>query len=518
MTDGTAGATSDVAKKKVAERNDVAHAARSGGVQALTIAAQAMLTVSHVLLARLFGQAVFGSYQASLAILEMLTRAGTGGADKGMLRYIAGHRARGEPDLVRSALGTGLRLCFIIAGSSALLLIVFATPLAHISREPSMAVALRLMAPAALFTGSMWVLVQASLAAKVTRANLIVRGLGEPLLLLVAGLTAALVGRSLLHLAFAHVAAAAATLVLAIFVVGRVFGRGELTAALRAPWLPGFTAFSLPLGVAELMNAVLQRADILLLTMFVGAPAAAVYAASEFITRIIANARYVFDSVAAPVFSEAIHLNQPERLRQNLVLMTRWVASAAAPIAVTVLVLRRELLSLYGPGFQQGATALAILAVGHLVNSTLGLSGWILVVGGRSRLLLANNVIVAVVNVGMGLLLIPRFGLLGTAVAALGSVTLLHIFVLVEVAVIHGVHPFAPSVFKPFVAAAVALGIQLAISAQLSRTAVRVPVLIAAGLATYLLTLLALRLDPEDRRLLAGLVARLRRRRPPSAP
>ena len=42
-----------------------------------------------------------------------------------------------------------------------------------------MATGLRLMAPAALLTGCMWVLVQASLAAKVTKANFIVRGLGE---------------------------------------------------------------------------------------------------------------------------------------------------------------------------------------------------------------------------------------------------------------------------------------------------------------------------------------------------
>jgi len=73
---------------EVVRRQDVAHAARSGGVQVLTIAAQALITVTHVLLARLFGREVFGSYQASLAILEVLTRGGTGGADKGMLRYI----------------------------------------------------------------------------------------------------------------------------------------------------------------------------------------------------------------------------------------------------------------------------------------------------------------------------------------------------------------------------------------------------------------------------------------------
>ena len=56
-----------------ADSQDVSHAARSGAVQTLTYAAQALLTVTHVLLARLFGAAVFGSYQTCLAIVEMLT-------------------------------------------------------------------------------------------------------------------------------------------------------------------------------------------------------------------------------------------------------------------------------------------------------------------------------------------------------------------------------------------------------------------------------------------------------------
>ena len=41
------------------KRQDVAHAARSGGMQVLTVGAQALISVTHVLLARLFGRAVF---------------------------------------------------------------------------------------------------------------------------------------------------------------------------------------------------------------------------------------------------------------------------------------------------------------------------------------------------------------------------------------------------------------------------------------------------------------------------
>src|SRR4029079_12971255 len=174
----------------------------------------------------------------------------------------------------------------------------------------------------------------------------------------------------------------------------------EARARFRSPWLKGCAPFSSPLGAAELMNAILQRADVILLTTFVGSTATGVYAAAEFLSRVVGNARYVFDGVAppvsragvggnardffggvaAPVFSEALHLGQRDRLRTNLMMMSRWVATAAAPIGVTHVALGHALLSLYGPAFAAGASAIVVLAVSHLVNATFGLSGYILVV------------------------------------------------------------------------------------------------------------------------------------------
>ena len=492
------------------QQRDIAHAARSGGMQVLTVAAQALLSITHVLLARLFGRAVFGSYQACLAILELVTRGGTGGAGGGMLRYVAAHRARGEEENVRSAIGTGLWVCLTLSSAAAAILIATAGPVARLMREPALESALRIMAPAAIVAGCTVVLVQASLAAKVTRANFYVRGIGEPASLLVAGLSAALIGRSLSTLAVAHLVAATATLLLAIFAVGRVFGPGELRRAMGARRLPGFVRFSLPLAAGDLLNAVLQRADIILVTMFVGTSAAGAYAAAEFITRVIASARSVFDSVAAPVFSEAVTMGQRDRLKQNLVMMNRWVFTVATPIAFTVAVLRRDLLALYGPAFQEGATAVCILAVSHWINVSLGLVGWILVTGGRSRSLLLNNVLSASLNIGLGIALIPRFGLVGTAFAALGGTTLGNVMMAVEVRMGFGIYPFDRTILKPLGAATVALAVELALARQIAHVGLRVPLVIVTGLVLYVATLLALGLAPEERRLAHGAWTRLR--------
>jgi O-antigen/teichoic acid export membrane protein len=481
-------------------------------MQAITIAVQGLQTVTHVLFARLFGAAVFGSYQTCLAILEMLTRGGTGGADKGIYRYLAAYRATGDAQSAQRALGTALRVGVGLGSTLAVLLVVLSGPIARLTHTEPFITALRVMAPAIALTGTVYVLINASLAAKVTYANFVVRGVAEPVLLMTAGLVAALLGRDLVHLATAHVIAAASTFLVAVLVVRRVFGRGEIARAVGSPGLPGFARYSTPLGAAELVNAILQRADIVLLAKFVGPTAAAVYAATEFITRIISNARYVFDAVAAPVFSEAIHLGQNDRLRYNLHLIGRWVATAAVPIAVTVVALRHDLLSLYGPAFPVGANALLLLAAGHLVNATLGLTGSVLTVGGWSRLMLGNNVAGAVVNIGLALVLIPRYGMVGTAVAAFASVSVMSVLMLIEVRTVYGIYPVGWSTAKPLLAGVAALAAELAVAGHIRHVALRIPAAIIVGLASYLGALVVLRLPAEDRRLLANTWARLRGR------
>ena len=487
---------------------DAAHAARSGAVQILTVLAQAILPVAQILVARVFGTTLFGLYQSSLAIIEVLTRGSAGGADKAMLRYIAGLRARGDRAGMLSALGTGLRLAMAIAGSMMLLLILAAPWLADWMHSPLLARSLPAMAPAVLCLALVYVLMQASLANKAMRPNFIVRGLCEPTFLLLAGLGAALVGRGLLPLAIAYSLAAVCTLAAAIIVAGRHFDPGGLGRAMRAPRLAGLASFSLPLGAGEMVNGILQRADIVMLAAFSGARSAGIYAAAEFMGRAVANIRYAFDSIAASVLSEALHLGERERLRYNLALMTRWVATVAAPIAALTITLRADLLGLYGQEFVAGATAMIVLVGSHLINATLGLTPWLLMVSGRSHLMLAVNCVCAALNILLGLLLIPRFGILGTACAVGTTILAFQGLLVWWTWRMEHVHPFEARLCKPFAAAALMLVAEQHFS-HISSGFPRIALVAVGGIVVYVLALVALGLAREEHELLVKLCGRL---------
>ena len=440
-----------------------------------------------------------------------------------MLRYVAAARAAGDEEGVRRALGTGLRQCVVVAGSLSLLIFIGAEPLigawlrlrAMVGNTPAgeeaLAPAFRALAPVPLLWATLWVLIQASLAARVTRVNFWVRGLFEPMALLVAGVIAWWLGGGLRALAVGQSLAAVATLTLAIVLVRGVFRPGERHRVLSAPRIAGFTGFSAFIGLAEMLNAVLQQVHILIVTTFAGLEAVAVYGAAELITRVVANMRYAFDSIVAGMMSESLQLGEHDCLQHNLRLTTRWVITVAVPIAAAVIVLRTELLvALFKPSYAAGASALLVLTVAHLANACLGLTGWVLVAGGRSNLLLLNNALGVVCNVALGLYFTPRYGLVGATFGVLASILIVQGAAIIEVAAWQRIHPFTPALLKPVLAGAAAFAVMMLLRGVLPLGWMRITGVMVAGLATHGALLLLLGLPPEEKKMFDRVMGRLR--------
>jgi O-antigen/teichoic acid export membrane protein len=185
----------------------------------------------------------------------------------------------------------------------------------------------------------------------------------------------------------------------------------------------------------------------------------------------------------------------------------------AALLAGAVVVLRRELLGgLYGATYVAGAGAVVVLAATHFVSASLGLTSWVLVAGGRSRLILLNNFLGASFNVGASLYLTPRYGYVGAAFASLGTMIVVLGSALVEVIWVEKVSPFSATLWKPLGAAAGAFAIESLVHALVGPAVLRVVLVMLSGAAAYLVILVATGLPPEERRWAAGLWRRLRGR------
>ena len=185
--------------------------------------------------------------------------------------------------------------------------------------------------------------------------------------------------------------------------------------------------------------------------------------------------------------------------------------TACTPIAATVIVLRAEILGLYGATFATGTVPLIILAVHHLIVACLGLTPYVVAMSGRSRLVMIANLCAAALNIGLGLVLVPRFGPTGAAISVLVSVASFQVALTIQAWILERVHPFTAAQLKPIAAAVAALGVESAIHRGLAPGSARVVSVIAVGVASYLAVLLALGLAREERDGLQRLMSRLRR-------
>ncbi|MCA9671878.1 MAG: oligosaccharide flippase family protein [Myxococcales bacterium] len=493
-------------------KQDAKHAARGGGTNLLAVIAGLALPAYHTLVARVYGAGAYGLYALGLGIIDLVARLANVGTDKGVLRHIPAHRIAGETQDERRALTTAF---WLAAGGGALLagaVALLAAPLARLTEKPATEAAIRLLAPSTPFVSLVVVLVSATMAAKVMRFNLLVRGLAQPLLLLAIALPVGLYRSTLEALCISHLVASALAALLALWAVKRVFADAPLRSYLAAgPPHWEMVRFSIPFGLSELLNAVLQRADVILVSLYVSKERLGTYAAAELLSRAVSNARYAFDPVASPVLSEALRLRDHQRLRYNLQLMSRWVTLLTFPIVTFVIGFREELLSLFGKGFVAAADAFLVLCLGHIVNSTLGLTGWVLAMAGRSKLILFNNLLAASLNVALCLALAPRYGLVGASVAAAGSVTFAQLLSLFEVLALEKVHAFGWPLFKVFLAgAATLLGMLWATPRFVGPVWLRLTYGTLAMLVAYCVLLAVLGLAEEERDIVRKVLARRR--------
>jgi len=214
--------------------------------------------------------------------------------------------------------------------------------------------------------------------------------------------------------------------------------------------------------------------------------------------------------ILGPFAAQLVERRDVEGLRRVLQTATRWVTMLSGPFLALLLLLGTRLVTaLHQPGVM-ARHAVPILCAAFLVDAMTGPVAQVLTMSGRPALNFANNAGGLAVNIALNLLLIPRFGIDGAAIAWAVAILGINAARLIEVRLLLGIGPFGPSLWKPAaaVAAAFAAGIAVLRWTAGSALAVQMALGAAAFVACYAMVVIALRPGEEDRTLLRAMVAR----------
>jgi len=228
------------------------------------------------------------------------------------------------------------------------------------------------------------------------------------------------------------------------------------------PWRPlasEFWRFSAPRALSRVFTISLQRFDILVVGALQGPAEAAIYAAA---TRfLVLGLMFVqaIQQVMTPKIAECLALGDDPRAETIYRTTTTWLTLVSWPIYLMALLFSPLLLSIFGPGFDQGATAAAILCAAMLVATACGPVDSVLLMGGRSMLSLMNTGLALATNVGLDLILVPRIGITGAALGWAAGILVNNLLPLWQVHRYHRMHPFGRGTLTAMAACVLSFGV-----------------------------------------------------------
>ena len=185
----------------------------------------------------------------------------------------------------------------------------------------------------------------------------------------------------------------------------------------RRQWL----AVSVPLLLLDSFTLLMTNVDVLLLKLFVEPTQIAIYFAAARVISFVAFIHFAIVAVAMPRFATAYARNDIATAGRLLRKFRLWTFVPSLLAAGLLLAIGPFVLRLFGEGFTAAWPVMAVLALGHLARALAGPSEAMMAVSGKQTYTAVITGTTAALNIMLNLALIPRFGLIGAAMATTGA-------------------------------------------------------------------------------------------------
>ena len=373
--------------------------------------------ISHTIIVRSFGPGDFGGIAIGLTLLAVGSVLGAAGLNEGVARYLPRlQREDQKVGVVTTGFVSSTALSIGIGG----LLYAFAPWIASFLGVPNIVSVIRVFALGIPLQVLLKMSIGVVRGKKRTRPKVLVSNVLLPVSRLLLVIAVVLAGISQIGIAVAYVISfgitAAAGLLFAFRLIGftsRLTPTAEGRSMLR---------FSAPLLVSGATSLVVTDLDILMLGVMGTSREVGTYKAVYPLGMLLLLSITAVGYLLMPVLSDLHAEDKAERMREVYRIAAKWTTALSLPIGYVLLVYPAWLIGLtFGSEYVSGNLVLSVLAVGFLSHVVTGPNGNALKSLGHPDVTMYTSVLLAVLNAGLNLLLIPLYGILGAAVATASS-------------------------------------------------------------------------------------------------
>lgn len=391
--------------------------------------------LTQVLLIRYLAATDYGVLAYILSLIWVARNLSTLGLHRVLPRLVPQYHERG--DRPRLAGSIALQAATILVVGLGLWLALLATSAAGrplIADEPgrSLVIILALLVPLEALDYFLFEMLMAAFHRP--RAIAIRKHVVGPAIKLMVVVAMIGIGAEIHFLAIGLVVAALAGIAVYLPMVGGLLRELQLWPLWRAgisiPW--SALGVAIPLLTTDLVLAGHYTLDAVFVEASHGfaevASLRAVQPAATINELVAANFGLLFMPLAARLSERDAHAELDEVYWRT----ASWQTALSVPIFLLTFSLASvATVALVGDQYRSSAPILAVLASGYFFSAAIGPSQLTLVATGRIRYIVAGNVMIAIVNIVLLLLLVPPFGALGAAVATASSFVTLRAYELV---------------------------------------------------------------------------------------
>ena len=512
----------------------LAEVARGGLLNLVGAAVAGFGTVALTLvITRSFSEAAAGAFFTAMSLFLIIEAVASLGAATGTVYFIARLRSLGQQHRIPEVMRSATRPVAVVSVAAAVALVLLATPVARLlvhgqlghagARPAEVAAELRALAVALPFAAMLDTVLGASRGYRAMGPTVVVDRISRPILQL-AGIGAAAATGSAALLAplwaLPYVPAACA-----VWLWFRRIKRRPgpaITPTVPAPTLPAtpaatavaaplarraprhaaspqglrFWRFTGPRGLAALAQITIQRIDIVLVAIMRGPVEAAIYTAA---TRFLVAGQ--FSNVAImmatqPRFTEMFARGDRPAANRVYQATTAWLILLTWPMYLLAVIFGPEILTVFGRSYREGASVMVILGLTMLLQTACGQVDMVLVTAGRSSWSLANGLLAVGLNVGLDVLLIPRYGITGAAIGWSAAIAVANLMPLAQLAMTVRLNPFGRGTYIAALLSALSFGaLPVAARGLLGHGAIPSLAAIACGCAVMTVGLYRFRAD-----------------------
>ena len=419
-----------------------------------------------LLVARLLGSAVLGTFGLAWAATDLVSKIGTCGLDTAAITFVARREAAGDAAGSRQIMKVALAVAVLVSTALAIAGIICIWIIGReLMLRPELTRATKFMLFALPGIALYRVSNALSRGKGVMHHDIYTRGLTESLGTTAALLIAFALGARELAPEIAVIAGTLASGIVAFVLARRLF-TGPSTAPATEVRVGLLVKHGVPIALYDLLNIGIMQIDLIMLGVYVGRvpgvtlETLGMYAAACDMASGLRKVHQAFNPIFIPVVAPQIAARQIRAAEASYGYLARWMLAVLLPLVAILSLSGGAIMMIYGAAFRVAGPWVAIVGVACALNAFVALGETILMIE-RPGVNLFNSIVAFAAAIGLNLLLIPAFGPLGAAIGMLIPYSIHGVLRGVQMSRLFDWHWPIGALVKPWMAALAALPLAL---------------------------------------------------------